>query len=148
MELLGYYSNQTKWINSVKEASAGMRRVMEEPTRLRNIVRKLMPGEIGELVEGYNQGATVLELADRFKINRQTVSKHLHRQGVKMRRQGLEPQQVADAAGLYEQGWSLARVARHYEVNTGTVWLALRACGVQMRDTHGREGTTRFENGR
>jgi DNA-directed RNA polymerase specialized sigma24 family protein len=94
---------------------------------------------VAALVEAYQAGATVYELAERFKIHRQTVSKHLHREGVKMRRRGLDDQQVVDATALYERGWSLARIGRKLEVQTGTVWMALRSRGVTMRDTHGKE---------
>ena len=67
-----------------------------------------MPGSAA-LVEQYQAGATVYELAERFKIHRVTVSEHLHRQGVRMRRRSLEEWQIDEAAQLYEQGWSLAR---------------------------------------
>jgi DNA-directed RNA polymerase specialized sigma24 family protein len=137
VELLGYYSSQTKWIERVKQALSS-RRAVTEPYAIRGIVRRLDPDAVSALVEGYRAGATVYELADRFKIHRVTVSQHLHRQRVKMRRQGLDGRQVTEAARLYEEGWSLAQIASHYEVHPGTVWRALRARGIRMRDTHGR----------
>jgi hypothetical protein len=82
---------------------------------------------VAALVEQYQAGATVYELAERFKIHRVTVSEHLHRQGVRMRRRGLEEWQIDEAAQLYEQGWSLARIAPRYDVHPSTIWLALRA---------------------
>ena len=109
-----------------------------DPT-LRGTVRRLVPDEVAALVDGYQAGATVYELADRFGINRKTVARYLHRQGVKMRRQGLTAKQVAEAAQLYERGWSLAQIADRYGVWSRTVHLALLARGVKMRDTHGRE---------
>jgi hypothetical protein len=48
-------------------------------------VRKLRAEQVQELVEAYEAGATVYQLAERFKIHRVTVSAHLHRQGVRMR---------------------------------------------------------------
>jgi DNA-binding IclR family transcriptional regulator len=87
----------------------------------------------------YQAGATVYELAARFKIHRATVSEHLHSLGVAMRRRGLDQGQVDQAATLYAQGWSVARIGGQFRVDGGTVWLALRAAGVQLRDTHGRE---------
>ena len=137
MELLGRYSNRTNWANRVQQALSSRRSATEQHTR-RGTARRLAPERVAALVAGYRQGATVYELAKCYKINRRTVSEHLHRQGVKMRRQGLAEQQVAEASRLYRQGWPLARIARHCGVNTGTVWLALRACRVPMRDTHGK----------
>lgn len=42
--------------------------------------RQLSSEQVAALVEGYQAGATVYELASRFKIHRVTVSQHLHRQ--------------------------------------------------------------------
>jgi hypothetical protein len=81
----------------------------------------------------------VYELGERFKISRQTVSAHLHRAGVAVRLQGLNPEQVAVAVGLYLGGWSLARVGGRFGVEAHTVRSALLKQGVRMRDTHGRE---------
>jgi DNA-directed RNA polymerase specialized sigma24 family protein len=138
VELLGRYASRGKWGKSVQEA-LDSRRIVTNTSTLSGRVRRLGREQVAELVEGYRLGATVYELAERFEINRKTVSEHLHRQGVSMRRQGLSDHQSAEAAKLYGQGWPLARVARFYGVNTGTVWLALRDRGVAMRDTHGRE---------
>jgi len=105
----------------------------------RRVVRRLSNEQLAALVKEYQTGATIYELSERFNINRQTASLHLHRLGVKIRRQGLKEEQMIYAARLYEQGWSCARIARHYDVNPGTVWMRLRASGVQMRDPHGRD---------
>jgi site-specific DNA recombinase len=83
-------------------------------------------------------GATVYELAARFKIHRTTVSEHLHRAGIEMRRRGLIQDQIAVAMQFYGSGWSLARIADRYGVDVHTVWSALLKQGVVMRDTHGR----------
>lgn len=91
------------------------------------------------LVDAYRAGATVYELAARFGIHRVTVSAHLHRQGVTVRRQGLDDEGVAHAIRLYEDGWSLTRIGGRLDVDPTTVWTALKAQGVTMRDTHGRE---------
>jgi DNA-directed RNA polymerase specialized sigma24 family protein len=91
------------------------------------------------LITGYREGRTVYDLAERFGIHRTTVSQHLHRQGVKMRRLGLDEQQVDLAVRLYEQGWSVAGIGNHCGVNGSTVWLALRGRGVRMRNAQCRE---------
>jgi DNA-binding transcriptional ArsR family regulator len=89
--------------------------------------------DVEALVDGYRAGATVYDLATRFGINRTTVSQHLRRSGVRMRRQGLEQDQVATAARLYEQGQSLSKVGACVGVDAGTVRQALITCGVRMR---------------
>jgi hypothetical protein len=95
--------------------------------------------DVAALVDGYVAGATVYELAARFELHRVTVSAHLHRQGVVMRRRGLDPGRVNEAARLYAGGWSVARVGARLDVDGGTVWATLRARGVRMRDCHGRD---------
>jgi hypothetical protein len=140
VELLGRYSKWEYWIERTYRLSE-MTLETEETRQPRPYaaVRKLTSDQVQELIVLYESGATLNELAAKFEIQRQTVSAHLHRQGVKMRRQGLAGQQVIDSARLYKDGWSCARIARHFDVNHGTVWLALRANGVQMRDQHGRD---------
>lgn len=75
----------------------------------------------------------------RFSIHRVTASAHLHRQGVTVRRQGLDAEGVAQAVRLYEGGWSLARIGDRLGVDATTVWTALKAQEIPIRDTHGRE---------
>ena len=104
------------------------------PRRARQLANEL----IQELIDGYQSGATVYELGDRFGIERRTVSSILHRHGVPMRRRGLSPEQVDDAIHLYNLGWSLARVGQHLDVDHTTVLNKLRERGIPTRDTHGR----------
>jgi len=100
---------------------------------------RLSAGQVADLVEGYRAGRTVYELADHFGLHRVTVSAHLHRQGVTLRRQGLDDDDIDHAVHLYEQGWSVARIGDRLDVDGGTVWSALKAQGVRLRDAHGRE---------
>ncbi|MBF6215592.1 hypothetical protein IU487_31850 [Nocardia puris] len=100
--------------------------------------RRLDAAEVAELITGYQSGATVYELADRFGIERRTVSNILHRHEVPMRRRGLSPDQVHTAIHLYKLGWSLARVGNHLGVNHTTVLAALRRAGIPTRDPRGR----------
>jgi hypothetical protein len=100
--------------------------------------RKLDADQIQELITGYEAGATVYELGDRFGIERRTVSNILKRHDIPMRRRGLSTEQVDDAIHLYNLGWSLARVGEHLGVDHVTVLTKLRERGVPTRDTHGR----------
>lgn len=100
--------------------------------------RQLEPDQVQELIEGYQAGATVYNLAKQFHIDRRTVGKHLRAQGVDTKPPGLHPDDVPTAAELYRSGWSLVRIANKFETNASTVWKRLREAGVAMRKPHER----------
>jgi hypothetical protein len=93
------------------------------------------------LIDSYQAGSTVYQLADQFDIERRTVSAILHRHQVPMRRRGLTDDQIDDAEHLYRQGWSLARIGNHMNVTADTVRARLLERDVTMRDTQGRPRT-------
>jgi DNA-directed RNA polymerase specialized sigma24 family protein len=101
-------------------------------------IRHLAADEVVALLERYQAGATVYELAGEFSIHRVTVGKHLRRKGVRLRLDGLDDAQIEGAVHLYGQGWSLAKVGKHLGVAAGTVRKVLMDRGVRMRDSHGR----------
>ena len=101
--------------------------------RERQAVATLSAEDVEVLIDGYKDGATVYELARRLGIHRTTVSQHLRRSGVRMRRQGLAQDQVGTAVRLYEQGQSLSKVGTCLGVDAGTVRQALITRGVRMR---------------
>jgi hypothetical protein len=104
------------------------------------VALRLTQDEVCRLAASYREGATVYDdPAELFKIHRTTVSEHLRRQRVRMRRQSLDMQQVDVATSLYEQGWLVAKIGRRCDVDATTVWRAPRVRGVLMRDVHGRE---------
>jgi hypothetical protein len=103
--------------------------------------RRLDADQVPELIAGYQAGATVYELGDRFGIERRTVSTVLRRHGVPMRRRSLSIDQIDTAIHLYTLGWSLARVGEHLGVDPTTVLNCLRRRGVRTRDAHGRPRT-------
>jgi DNA-directed RNA polymerase specialized sigma24 family protein len=96
------------------------------------VARQLRNDEIDQLIYGYQEGATVYELADRFRIHRLTVSRHLHRAGVAMRRRGLDEQEVEAAVQLHREGWSVAQLGNRFGVDKRTARSALRARGCQV----------------
>jgi transcriptional regulator of aromatic amino acid metabolism len=57
----------------------------------------------------------------------------LREQGVAIRRQGLNDEQVSEAAMLYAAGRSLAWLGARYDVSHTTVATALRRHGFQLR---------------
>jgi AraC-like DNA-binding protein len=109
----------------------GRRRRRRQVVRLQD-QRRLVAAEIGDLVHGYEAGATILELAGRFEISRTTVMAHLRRARVDTRYNRLEGR-LDEAMRLYEQGWSLARVAAHFDVSAGSVLNAFKRAGVPTR---------------
>ena len=149
MELRGRYYNtktQVSELESLLGKLPDVTTVSVRPKDARKVpgrARQLDGRQVQNLIAGYQAGATVYELGDRFGISRQTVSTTLHRHGVEMRRRGLSPEQVNEAVRLYEAGWSLARIGERMGVDPTTVLTRLRERGVRTRDAHGRERSER-----
>ncbi|WP_280410268.1 helix-turn-helix domain-containing protein [Nocardia brasiliensis] len=125
-----------------KEARAEAEHGVDRPVALlpaRN--RKLSDPEKAELAQDYLRGMTVYQLAKKFSVQRQTVSKHLHRMGVPMRQQGLSEEQVNRAAELYAEGLTLKQVGARLGADAGTVRLALLRRGVKMREPAARRNS-------
>jgi hypothetical protein len=144
VDLQGAYSKQNRQV-SVLEAL--LRKLPKpdapqrpaSPGRNPGRARRLNDEQVQQLVDGYQAGATVYELGERFGISRQTVGTILKRHGVTMRRRGLSLEQVDEAVRLYIANWSLARIGEQLNVDPKTVLNRLRERGVKTRDTHGRE---------
>ena len=112
------YSKRTKWTSWLPESHDVTIKVPSDTVRSRRATgKKLSAAEIALLSEQYRSGATAYQLAERFGIHRNTVSLHLHRRGVTMRRQGLDAGQVDHAVRLYQDGQPLARIADRYNVD-------------------------------
>ena len=140
MDLLGRYSNRTSWIKRIPSPPKVAIRNRSTTVRTRGpVARKLSSQQVTELVKAYQEGQTVYALADQFGIHRTTVSAHLHRRGVSLRRPGLAPDDIVLAERLYAEGWSLARIGNRLDADAHTVRRVLKAGGVRMRDTHARE---------
>ncbi len=134
------YSNRISWTKGLQELPIATTEAAADTVRVhRRTAAKLSDHQVAALVEGYLAGATVYELADRFGIHRVTASAHLHRQGITVRRQGLDAEGVAHAVHLYKAGWSCARIGDRLNVDATTAWTALKTRGTAIRDTHGRE---------
>jgi hypothetical protein len=91
-----------------------------------------------EMVVGYQDGLTVYELAQRFRIHRNILSELLERRGVPRRYRSLSPAEIQKAIKQYSSGDSLATVGRSLGCDANTVRLALIAAGIPRRDTHRR----------
>jgi DNA-binding transcriptional regulator LsrR (DeoR family) len=94
---------------------------------------------VADVVRRYEQGATLRTIGGALGIHRNTVSRYLHIEGVRVRRQPLTDQQVVAAAIQYRAGASLAAIGEELQVDSTTVWRALLRVGVPMRDSQGRK---------
>jgi hypothetical protein len=83
VELLGRYSNRTNWTELPERLLQTCQSGRPEAPARRGTVRRLSPEQIAELVDEYNSGVIINDLAKHFKIHRTTVSLHLLRQGVR-----------------------------------------------------------------
>ena len=92
----------------------------------RRAQKRLDAASVDALVDGYLGGQTVYELASEFGIERRTVSAHLHRRGVPMRRRGLALAQKEEALTLRDRGWSLAKIGARFDVAPGTIFNCLK----------------------
>jgi hypothetical protein len=135
-----FTTNRTSWANPLHHLPKAAPEAATDTVRTRrSTATRLSSGQIAELINGYQRGQTVYELATRLKIHRATVSAHLHSHGITMRRQGLDNDGIAQAVRLYEDGWSVARIGHRLGVDGTTAWIARKAQGTRMRDTQGRD---------
>jgi transposase len=98
--------------------------------------RQLDTSEVQQLIETYQAGSTVYELAAKFDIGHNTVCRILHRHNVPMRRRGLSPQQLAHAAQLYTDGTPTAELASAFHVDERTMCRGLHKHGITLRSPH------------
>jgi transposase-like protein len=98
----------------------------------------LSPDELARVVERYEAGATVYELATEFGCHRATIAERLKLAGVTMRHQPTTIKQVDEIVRLYESGLSMVKVAEQVGVSPRTVFNYLGQRGVVTRDPHGR----------
>jgi IS30 family transposase len=90
----------------------------------RAIVRKqrvLKEDEVARLIEGYRNGGTMYQLAAQFGVHRVTVGVILKRNGVEIRRRGLDESQRAEVARLRGEGMSYSRIGEWLGVDASTV---------------------------
>src|ERR1700758_5619023 len=115
----------------VDAASPQLSRSDERPYRMN---RKLSPDEQVELAALYQAGASMLELARKYRIHRQTVARHLKREGVELRGQlKRTPELIEQATNLYAKGHSTTEVAKQLGVEASTIGRALKQAGVKLR---------------
>ena len=100
--------------------------------------KRLNDTQLARLVDQYESGTTVYELASEFAIDRRTVSIHLKQQGVIMRLQLPSARTVDDIVRLYESGLSMSKVGQQIDISVDLVLIYLRKRGVETRNPQGR----------
>lgn len=99
--------------------------------------RKIKPTRLSaeqaqRLVEDYQAGVRILDLAEQYSIGRSTVLAHLRRAGVP-KYTGWTEQTTAEARLLYEAGLSLSEISERMGRARTTIGNHLRNAGVVMR---------------
>ena len=93
----------------------------------------LRPEQVDDLVAQYREGATLVELASVFGVNRRTVATHLTRREVTIRRGRFDPSRIHEAADLYLSGLTLVEVGVKVGAGPQAVRRALASHGVVIR---------------
>lgn len=93
----------------------------------------LGPEQVDELVALYEEGATLVELGERFSVHRRTAAAHLVRRSVPIRSRGLDDSHLAEAVELYLSGLTLMEVGLRFGASQQAVRRALAAEGVTIR---------------
>jgi hypothetical protein len=99
--------------------------------------RFLTPQDVIDIIHRYDAGETTQQVGTRYGISKTRVATVLREQGVTIRRQGLNDEQVTEAAMFYAAGRSLAWLGARYDVSHTTIAAALRQEGVRLRPRPG-----------
>ena len=110
-----------------------------QPTRKLQQQRRLPDDIVQQLVFRYQGGASVVQIAKEFGINRETALEHLKRAGISRRPhvRKLTDQLVQKAGRLYATGLSLKNVAARFGVNESTIRNEFTRAGIQVRPRRG-----------
>ena len=108
-----------------------------EANRMIQQQKRLNAKQIARLVEGYNSGKTVYELAERFGCHRTTVSRQLKLQGVNVTISKFDSLDADDATSMYAKQRTLKEIAGKYCVGSQVIARCLRENGVKIRGRWG-----------
>jgi transcriptional regulator of aromatic amino acid metabolism len=86
-------------------------------------------------VRRYETGATTQQIGSQYGISKTRVAAVLREQGIAIRRQGLNDEQISEAATLYAAGHSLAWLGARYGVSHTTIAAEFRQQGIRLRAT-------------
>lgn len=100
--------------------------------------RRLDPALIAEIVAKYQSGVTTPSLCVEYTLSKGGLLKVLRDEGVQLRCQPLDAEQVREAADLYGGGMSLAAIAAHFDVSYNGVRQVFVRAGVERRPRGGK----------
>lgn len=104
--------------------AADAARVVEGTSKAHNLLTRQ---EVLALVAAYQAGAGVVTLARTFGINRETVARHLEREGVQKRPTlKMTPGVTARARMLYDSGMTLVEVGGMLGVSGSAIFRAFK----------------------
>jgi uncharacterized protein (DUF433 family) len=134
VELLGAYLNQEHCSRLFEELLAlpSVKRPDPPKDDVKH-ARQLNESEQLELVQRYQAGEFVRDLASHFDISRNTVSAILKRHNIPTRWRKLDDDQIQQAIRLYESGQSEADVAIQFDVYPSAIHMILKRHGVPRR---------------
>lgn len=121
-------SSKTAYINELPDGARAVTAIAKE--------RKLgfSQQEVENVVKGYTeQRLTIYQLAEKYGCHRDTISKLLKANEVKVTIVRMTDDRVGEAVTLYESGWTLVQIAKHLGFGKATVLRALHKAGVEMR---------------
>jgi hypothetical protein len=119
--------------------SSTERRATVSRSRPHKLAHRLNSDAIGQLLQDYQQGATIKDLVARYAISKTSVLSLLHAHGVPLRaHRRLTEEEVDEAAALYRAGWSLVKIGQQLGVDDETIRGRLHRAGVTMRGCHER----------
>jgi hypothetical protein len=73
------------------------------------------------------------QLAARWGLHRTTVSEHLRRAGIEVRKRGILPERLDEVIRLYGEGWSCQQLADRFKCHDETVRQSLIRRGIVIR---------------
>jgi hypothetical protein len=102
----------------------------------KQVQHRLEPTGLDRLKRAYESGATLRELAQEFRIHRETAADLLERVGVARRGKGPTAKEMNRAIRLYQAGDSTATIGQRLGYAADTIRNGLLSAGVQMRGPH------------
>jgi transposase-like protein len=141
VDLLGQLSNPSDQVNQ-GIPSLGDRvapAIASSPNARGRRPGRLDEPQIKVLIEAYQLGATVKDLAVEHGIHRVTVMEHLRRNGIRTRSDLMRwaPEQLEEATDLYRAGESVRVLGERYGLDPSTVAKRLKRAGVKLRPRRG-----------
>ncbi|MGO1736943.1 MAG: helix-turn-helix domain-containing protein [Leucobacter sp.] len=98
------------------------------------------PETLQAMVAAYESRASLISIAREHRLGKETVRDLLVDAGVRIRRQGLDDEQVAHAVRGYESGLTTREIARELGIGHSMVWRALKRAEVESRPNTRRVG--------